>query len=313
MDIQYLLFLQNIRNHLPTFVSKFMMFVSDAALLLEFLIPMFLYWCISKRKAIFVAYTLGFSSILNQLLKNIFCIYRPWIRDARIQPFGNAKFTATGYSFPSGHSQIASATFGGVAYCYWKEKFFVNTMIFIALLVGFSRNFLGCHTPQDVFFGLCEGAAFVVVMHFLLGWTWSKKEREKFVVLAGIVFAVAMLVLTELKPYPIRLAHGVLLVDPEKMKLDCYRSAGMLVGILLGIFLEQKFVNFEIEVPWIRKTLRFTIGSAVAAGLFIGLSLLFFKIGLNQKVANFITTFSLMFFIFFLGPLAIKTLNNFQK
>ena len=97
------------------------------------------------------------------------------------------------------------------------------------------------------------------------------------------------------------------------MKLDCYRSAGMLVGILLGIFLEQRFVNFEIEVPWIRKTLRFAIGSAVAAGLFIGLSLLFFKIGLNQKAANFITTFSLMFFIFFLGPLAMRTLNNFQK
>lgn len=313
MDIQYLLFLQNIRNHLPVFVSKFMMFVSDAALFLEFLIPMFLYWCISKRKAIFVAYTLGFSSILNQLLKNIFCVYRPWIRDARIQPFGNAKFSATGYSFPSGHSQIASATFGGVAYCHWKEKFFVNAMILLALLVGFSRNFLGCHTPQDVFVGLCEGAGFVILMHFLLGWTWSKKEREKFVVIAGIIFAVAMLVFTELKSYPIRQAHDIPLVDPEKMKLDCYRNAGMLIGILIGIFLEQKFVNFEIEVSWSQKTLRFAIGSATAAGLFIGLSLLFFKIGLNQKIANFITPFFIMFFIFFLGPLAMKTLNNFRK
>lgn len=313
MDIQYLIFLQNVRNHLPTFVGKFMMFVSDAAIFLEFLIPMFLYWCISKRKAIFVAYTLGFSSVLNQLLKNIFCIYRPWIRDARIQPFGNAQFSATGYSFPSGHSQVASATFGGVAYCYWKEKFFVNAMIFLALLVGFSRNFLGCHTPQDVFVGLCEGVAFVMLMHFVLGWTWSKKEREKFVVIAGIVFAAAMLVFTELKPYPIRQAQDILLVNPEKMKLDCYRNAGILVGILLGIFLEQKFVNFEIEVSWFKKTLRFAIGSAVAAGLFIGLSSLFFKIGLNQKAANFITTFSLTFFIFFLGPLAMKTVENVSE
>lgn len=313
MDIQYLLFLQNIRNHLPAFVGKFMMFVSDAALLLEFLIPMFLYWCISKRKAIFVAYTLGFSSILNQLLKNIFCVYRPWVRDARIQPFENAKFSATGYSFPSGHSQVASATFGGVAYCYWKEKIFVNTMIVIALLVGFSRNFLGCHTPQDVFVGLCEGTAFVILMHFLLGWTWSKKEREKYVVLIGIAFAAAMLAFTEFKPYPIRAGQGGILVDPEKMKLDCYRNAGMLVGILLGIFLEQKFVNFEIEVSWPKKTLRFAIGSAAAVGLFIGLSLFFFKIGFNQKASAFITTFSLMFFIFFLGPLVMKTLSNSYK
>ena len=39
--------------------------------------------------------------LVNGFLKVTFCVYRPWIRDARVQPDGNAVTAATGYSFPA--------------------------------------------------------------------------------------------------------------------------------------------------------------------------------------------------------------------
>ena len=39
--------------------------------------------------------------VVNGLLKVTVCAYRPWIRDARIIPYGDSKTTATGYSFPT--------------------------------------------------------------------------------------------------------------------------------------------------------------------------------------------------------------------
>ena len=53
--------------------------------------------------------------IINQLAKNIMCINRPWIKDSRVVPDPVALKGATGYSFPSGHSQTAMSVYGTIA------------------------------------------------------------------------------------------------------------------------------------------------------------------------------------------------------
>ena len=59
-------------------------------------------------KRILAGFSLGL--FLNGFLELLCCFYRPWIRDSRVFPYGDSKVTATGYSFPSGHSTFATET-----------------------------------------------------------------------------------------------------------------------------------------------------------------------------------------------------------
>ena len=310
MDIQYLLFLQNARDSLPDFVSKCMMFVSNIDLIMRYAIPLVLFWCFSKEGGVFVSFAQGFSGVFNQLLKNTFCVYRPWIRSAEVLPYGNAKFTATGYSFPSGHSQIASAVYGGTGFYYRKNYVLFIAMILMALLTGFSRNYLGCHTPQDVCVGLLEGAIFVALTHYMMQWLSKDEKRDKWIFIGGIIFAVAMVLYAEFKPYPMDYVDEKLIVDPEKMKVDCFGACGFLIGIMLGWFLERRFVRFEIAGVWWKKLIRASVGIVVAIFIYGGLGSLFYALGMNAKLISFMLEFILEFYILFIGPLVIKLMQR---
>ena len=73
------------------------------------------FWCVSKKEGYYLL-SVGFiGTIVNQFLKLIFRIPRPWVKDPNFTVVGNAKETAGGFSFPSGHTQTSVALYGGVA------------------------------------------------------------------------------------------------------------------------------------------------------------------------------------------------------
>ncbi|MBR3264493.1 MAG: phosphatase PAP2 family protein [Erysipelotrichaceae bacterium] len=75
--------------------------------------------------------------------------------------------TATGYSFPSGHSMNASTVFGGGVVRRDLPFVLRITLFLIMSLVGFSRLYLGVHTPQDVLVAFIAGM-FVMSLTILL-------------------------------------------------------------------------------------------------------------------------------------------------
>ena len=108
MDIRYLLWLQEIRFALGSGVESFFIFIcKNYIIILMTMIPVIIYWVHDKKTGMRLLLTICMANFLNGLLKIIFCIYRPWIRDPRIKPNIKAIKDATGYSFPSGHSTIA--------------------------------------------------------------------------------------------------------------------------------------------------------------------------------------------------------------
>lgn len=116
MDIDILLVLQAFREGLGScltaFFSKMTWFGEmDVVLIIMGLI----YWCVSKRVGTYLLMGWSGNRIVNGALKVSACAYRPWIRDARIIPEAKALETATGYSFPSGHSMNAASLYGGLA------------------------------------------------------------------------------------------------------------------------------------------------------------------------------------------------------
>lgn len=151
MDISYLLWLQGLREGAPQFVQAFFSFMgSEAATVLTMLIPCVMYWCIDKRRSTLALMTYGVSSVFNQLIKNTVCCYRPWIRDPRVVPDSVAIKGATGYSFPSSHTQSSTSVLGSFGWAWREKRWPMAVGLLFALIVGFSRNFLGVHAPQDV-------------------------------------------------------------------------------------------------------------------------------------------------------------------
>ncbi|WP_307739505.1 phosphatase PAP2 family protein [uncultured Parolsenella sp.] len=99
------------------------------------------------------AVNLGLVVLLNQVLK--FAIRRP-------RPDGFRLATASGFSFPSGHSMVAMAFFGLLIWFVWRFErdrrmrgALVAAFAFVILMVGLSRVYLGVHYASDVLGGFC--------------------------------------------------------------------------------------------------------------------------------------------------------------
>jgi membrane-associated phospholipid phosphatase len=246
MDIGYLLWLQGLRQSAPDVVQAFFSFMgSHAATVLTMLIPCVMYWCIDKQRSMLALMSYGMSSVFNQLLKNTVCCYRPWVRDPRVTPDPVSIKGATGYSFPSGHTQSSSSVLGGFGWA-WREKRWPMVLgLVFALMVGFSRNFLGVHTPQDVAMGFAEGLAFVFVCDRLIEWADQAPWRDLRIVLWGCALTALYLVYVTVKPYPMDYVDGKLLVDPQEMLIDCYKTGGLFVGVLSGWFVERYWIDFH--------------------------------------------------------------------
>lgn len=248
MDIQYLLFLQNFRESINNTLTPFMEWVSMFAVDFLILIPVFYYWSTDKRKGLYTLVSYYFCMLLTPIIKLTACVYRPWIRDARIVPAGDAIRTATGYSFPSGHTTTAAPLAGGMAIHLRKTKktspLSAIFVIFI-LLTAFSRNYLGVHTPQDVCTALLISAGSLFLAAKLFAYLKSHPEKENALLLAGFLLCVFALVYITVKPYPLDYTpDGKLIVDPQKMMNDGYGDLGKVIGFCIARFVEKTWIKF---------------------------------------------------------------------
>ncbi len=112
-----------------------------------------------RRPGICAAVNLVCALALNLLLKQI--VHRP-------RPEGFRLIAETGYSFPSGHSMIAMAFYGLLAWMVWhyeKDRFVRYLCVFgftaVIVVVGASRVYLGVHYATDVMGGFCVSLAWL--------------------------------------------------------------------------------------------------------------------------------------------------------
>ena len=311
MDIDILLALQQFRNGigggLAEFLSKMTFFgeLTTTPVLLAAV-----YWCISKEYGTYLMVGWGGNRLINGCLKVTACAYRPWIRDARIIPYGNSMETATGYSFPSGHSMNAATVFGGGVVRKDVPRFLRVVLAIIVLLVAFSRIYLGVHTPQDILAGMAAGLAMMWATVRLMRWVETHPGKDWIVACIGIGLAVAIAVYAALKSYPADYdAEGKLLVDGAKMANDTYKGVGWCTGILLGWILERRFVGFSTEIPMIRRIIRLVTGvlSYYAVSLILCSQI---RNWIGGPAGIIISCFVQMFYISFVYPLCLKHMEK---
>lgn len=114
-----------------------------------------------KRPGMCCAVNLVLVVVINQVLK--FIIQRP-------RPDGFRLATASGFSFPSGHSMVAMAFFGLLAWLVWKYEadrrlrcLYATGFALVIVMIGVSRIYLGVHYASDVLGGFCLSMAWLAV------------------------------------------------------------------------------------------------------------------------------------------------------
>ena len=234
------------------------------------LVGLLAFWCINKKwgyRFMIIGLT---GSVINQLLKAIFLIPRPWVLDPEFTIVEAAREAATGYSFPSGHTQSAATVFGTLA-AWISRKWATVLCIALIVLVGFSRMYLGVHTPLDVGVSFLTGA--VTVLGFL--WLFKKSENSRrgkiLIGIGSFVLALALLAYVTLMPAGER---NIAEFDAHGVK-NAWTLLGTLSGMLLAWWVDDRHTHFDTKAVWWAQILKLLIGVALVMGTRLALKPLF--------------------------------------
>lgn len=247
-DISYLLFLQNIRESTSGVFDEFFNALSKFAVDILPFLGYIIFWSVSKKWGYRFMITLWCGEVINGLLKLIVCAYRPWIRSDKINPAGDSKVAATGYSFPSGHSTVATIHYGTIFAWQRKKRMWLAIVCAVLLfLTCFSRNYLGVHTPQDVLVGFGVSVVLIIVVGFSQKKLEGNQKAVDILTFAGIAAVLGVLIFVMFKPYPMDYdANGNLLVDPQRMMNDTFKACGGFIGLMIGSYIERHFIRYEV-------------------------------------------------------------------
>lgn len=268
--MNFLHWLENIRVPI---LNEIMLGVTHLGSEVAFLvIALIVFWCIDKYKGYYIL-SVGFlGTITNQFMKLWFRIPRPWVLDSTLNPMEQALEDATGFSFPSGHTQTAVGVFGGLAYTL-KNKFVRIVCFLLAVLVPFSRMYVGVHTPKDVGVAVLIAIALIfLVRPFVLG---KNGKRFPFLIAVMSLLAIAYLCFVELYPFPAE-------VDMERLesgRTSAYTLLGCLVGLLFVYIADEKWIRFPVKGAWWAQIIKVVVGLllvlAIKSGLKAPLNALF--------------------------------------
>ena len=169
-ELQFLKWLESIRTGFLTALFEGITILGEETLII--LLVVALWFAVDGRLARKVFFVTICSTGLNGIVKNIAQVPRPF--DKGITPVRHE--TATGFSFPSGHTQNFSTGSTFFAIKFKKTWLTILVAVFIAL-VAFSILYLGVHYPSDVIVGVALG----VEMAFFGGYLFERVNDEKII------------------------------------------------------------------------------------------------------------------------------------
>ena len=232
-------------------------------------LALLIFWCVDKRTG-YYAFVVGlFGTLANQFLKILCRVPRPWVLDPEFTIVESARTAATGYSFPSGHTQNAVGTFGAIGLMA-KRRWVKYVCLAVVLLVPFSRMYLGVHTPLDVGVAFLMAAALLALFYPVFCSEDNMRRAMPYLLAAGVLAAIAFcLYVTGLRADfapgsedESNLAHAV---------KNAWTLLGAIAGLLLVYFVDSRGADFSTRAPLPGQVLKFALGLVLIVGIKAGL------------------------------------------
>lgn len=266
------------------------------------------FWCVSKWEGYYLMTVAFCGTVLNQFLKLICRVPRPWVRDPNFTIVESARAEATGYSFPSGHTQNAIGLFGGMA--RWGGRRWVRLgLTALALIIAFSRMYLGVHTPADVGVSLVLAAALVLGLYPLMRRAQEKPRYMGYVLAAMLVVSGAFVVFVETCGFPADM-------DAENLASgigNAWKMLGAVAGMTLAWLLDRRYIHFETQAVWWVQVIKVAVGMALLLAIKSGLKAPLLALLGHEGVAGGVRYFLLVLVAGAVWPLVFRPMSKWGK
>lgn len=289
--------LEHLRS--PLFTTLNMVFTVMGEGIFIICILCLIFWCVDKSFGYRLCFIFITSSLSVQTLKISLRIERPFILNTDLNPVEAAKTTATGYSFPSGHTQGATSLFLTL---FLNSKRLLFKIIFILpiILVAFSRMYLGVHTPYDVCVSFVISALITMFIDYLFDNYALDRQHKKW------IFLLLTMIVCAIMAYTFYLYITLSDIDIENLT-DVTSVAGLTFGFLLGWILESEKIKFNEKATTLPfQVIKYLLGIILLAIIKISFSWFFNYINLNTLISDFLEYMIISFFAVGIYPIIIK-------
>ena len=300
--MDFLRLLEGIRTPVISAFMSLITYCGDEIFFMALALAVF--WCISKRDGYYILLVGFLGMVGNQFLKLLFRIPRPWVLDPDFTIVESARAAATGYSFPSGHTQNIVGTMTCVSLMTRQKKIRIIAIV-LMILVPFSRMYLGCHTPLDV------GVSFILalVLAFAIRPLIVSSEQRP-----GLLWRLLFISLITVLLYWIFITFYSFPADIDAENLysgtkNAYTLLGCLIGLMVVKVLDDRFIHFQVGAVWWIQIIKTVLGLLLIVGVRAGM-----KAPLQAIMPEFPATAVRYFFmVLFAGAVWPLTFSWFAK
>ena len=245
MSVLY--FFESIRNPVLDFLFSIITVLGEETVFM--VVGMVVFWCISKHDGYFLLCTGFIGTLINQFMKMLFRVPRPWIKDPSFTIVESAREGASGYSFPSGHTQTSVGLYGGIAKRS-RELTVRITMIALCVLIPLSRMYLGVHTPLDV--GVSVAIALLLI--FVLDPIFRKAENSPkimYIIIGAMTLLVtAYILFITLYSFPESVYSAESIHNLTSARENGFTLLGCMVGLIVVYTLDIRYTKFDTHAVW---------------------------------------------------------------
>lgn len=272
------------------------------------IISLFVFWCINKKKGFYLL-LVGFAGTLtNQFLKITFKIPRPWVKDPTFTIVESARESASGYSFPSGHTQTSVGVYGGLARAF-KSNIFRMVCILLCILIPLSRLYLGVHTLLDVSVSFGLALVFIFVFYPFIEKNFDNKMKMNYLMITMFVLCFLHLLYVTFFPGNTNIEASLY----ENAMKNAYKLMGCSVGVILAIIIDREFINFKTKAVWWVQILKLVLGVVPILLIKSLLKQPLIDLCDNLYIANAIRYFLILFFACGIWPITFKYFAKIKK
>ena len=266
------------------------------------------FWCLDKWEGYYLLSVGLTGTVINQFLTLWFRGPRPWLKDPHFTIVESARAEATGYSFPSGHTQSAVGVFGSAA--RWHRQRAVRLVcILICVLVPLSRMYLGVHTPADVGVSILVALALAFGLYPVIRKAMDSPKTMRILLVCMVALAAGYLTFVNLYPFPAdvdmhNLTHGT---------KNAYTMLGCMLGVWVTFEVDSRWTKFDTQAPLLGQICKLALGLglllAIKAGAKAPLQALF----ANDYLADGLRYFLMVVFAGCAWPRTFPLWKNIGK